>query len=82
MRVARDGVKTMHIYGERVEADDRYTGEDPAAAKVPASMVHDQDDAILYERAKGRSRHEMVNKRLQRFRILASVFRHSALLHG
>ena len=59
---------------ERVEADDGHVGEDPINAKVPGSMVHDQDEKLLYVRSKAKRRHETANKRIKQFRTLDTVF--------
>lgn len=67
---------------ERVEADDGYRGEDPLNAKVPASMVHVQDDQILRVRSIVRRRHETANKRIKQFDCLQEIFDHDVSLHG
>ena len=68
--------------GERVEADDGYIGEDPETTKVPGSMVHPQEEAILLTRSKVRRRHETANKRIKQFKCLSTVFRHEIEQHG
>jgi len=80
--IFRYGLKSVLDPNERVEADDGYIGEDPATAKVPGSMVHDQDDRQLYVRSKVRLRHESVDKRLKQFNCLKRVSTNSIEFHG
>ena len=64
-----------------MEADDGCIGEDPTKTKVPASMVHDQDDKRMEMRSRVR-RHETCNKRLKQFKCIDTVFRHDIEFHG
>jgi hypothetical protein len=68
--------------GERVEADDGYVGEDPLNVKAASSIVHDQDEKLLYIRSRVRRRHETVNKRIKQFKCMDTVFRHDISFHG
>ena len=67
---------------ERVECDDGHVGEDPANVKVPASMVHDQDEKQKYVRTKVRRRHETANKRIKQFDLLDNVFQYPKTFHA
>jgi len=73
-----------HLLGEneRVEADDGYIGEDPKNVKVPASVVHDQDNKQLHVRSRVRRRQETVNKRIKQFTCMKVTFRHALSFHG
>lgn len=82
VEVFRFAIKHMLGPFERVEADDGFIGEDPEKAKVPASMVHDQDDRVLRVRSIVRRRHETVNKRIKQFRSVKNVFEHDLTLHA
>lgn len=82
LMIFRYALKEMLDPNERVEADDGYVGEDPSTAKVPGSMVHDQDPKLLYVRSKVRQRHETANKRFKDWGILKKRFEHDLELHG
>ena len=82
INIFRYSLKWMLGVGERVEADDGYRGEDPLKAKVPASMVHNQDDVFLKMRSYVRRRQETVNKRMKQFKVLFTVFRGDITFHG
>lgn len=80
--IFRFALKHMLEDYERVEADDGYVGEDPKKVKAARSVVHEQDDKILYVRSCVRLRHETVNKRIKQFKCMQTVFRHDVEFHG
>ena len=73
------GLKDHLDEGERVEADDGYSGADPDYAKARSSVWHPERNND--KRNTVRARHETVNKRLKQFGALSSIFRHDARKH-
>jgi len=82
VEVFRFALKQMLDENERVEADDGYIGEDPENCKVPASMVHPQDDRVLRVRSIVRRRHETANKCIKQFRAIKNTFEHDVTMHA
>jgi hypothetical protein len=65
--------------GERVEADEGYTGH-PDKVKCPANPGNPPENLAMQGRV--RSRHETLNGQLSNWGILRQVYRHDILRHG
>lgn len=68
--------------GERVEADDGYSGGDPKKVKTPAGIRYLDSTRKQEARGLARARHETVNNLLTNFAILHKTFHHDIELHG
>lgn len=66
--------------GERVEADDGYSGEAPRHVKCPCSIAQRDDTDEMQSIV--RRRHETVNKRFKQFGVLKQLYRHDIRDHG
>lgn len=69
---------------KRVESDDRYRGEDSATVKVPASMLHSQEEKMLIAKSRVRRQQEHVNKLIKQFKVVGTktIFHHDISFHG
>jgi hypothetical protein len=67
--------------GERVEADNGYSGEEPLSCKTPGGF-YSRSENMDADRARLRSRHETVNMRLKVFNILNNKYRHGRQDHA
>jgi len=67
---------------ERVNADDGYGGDDPAAVVSTRGVRFMEDPKIKKLRGRLRQRHETFNGRIKRFKILSGTFHHQAWQHS
>jgi hypothetical protein len=80
LEIFRSGLMTWLEVFERVEADDGYEGEAPLKVKCPSSIaVPDERQRLMVI---VRRRHETVNRRFKKWKILSDVFRHDLGMHG
>ena len=68
------GLKNCLDPGERVEADDGYSGGDPEYTKTRSSAFCNEAASRMRDRI--RARHEAVNGKFKAWKILCSPFRH------
>ena len=68
------GLKNCLDPGERVEADDGYSGGDPEYTKTRSSAFCNEAASRMRDRI--RARHEAVNGKFKAWQILCSPFRH------
>ncbi|KAL7577483.1 hypothetical protein ACA910_004764 [Epithemia clementina (nom. ined.)] len=68
--------------GEKVEADDRYLGEDPGKIVAPGGIRFMETEATKNAQRRLRSCHETINERLKQFQILSECFCQNILKHG
>lgn len=81
LTIFRHCLQTFLDIGERVEADDGYTGEAPFTCKVPIDVLtRTEEQDAMQKRVQGR--HETVNARLKVFKILEERYRHDITQHG
>lgn len=80
--IFRQGMKYALDENERVEADDGYTGEDPALIKTPGGVRFMEDMWWLKKRSKVRQRGETANHRLKTFKVLCHRFHHDLDKHS
>ena len=81
LTIFRHGLMQHIDLGERVEADDGYDAESPYVTKVPGDLLtRTPEEDALQKRVQGR--HETVNARLKRFKVLSEPFRHDVTQHG
>ena len=81
IEIFRFCLKQLLGENERVETDDGYIGENPTKARIPGSLVHDQDEKQLYVRTKVRRRHETINKEFKKFNIISDTFDRNRSMH-
>ena len=73
------GMKDSLMFGEKVEADFGYCGED-AHVSTPDDFA---DNIFTYNaKAEARARHECINGKLKSFSVLKQVFRHRHCHHA
>ena len=68
------GLKDRIEAGERIEADDGYSGGDPEITKTRSSVFVSKEATAMRNRI--RARHKALNGRLKAWRILCVPFRH------
>jgi hypothetical protein len=76
IKLNRSTLKEQLLPGEMVEADRGYRGDE--TVRCPDTVF---PRSYKQAKQKARARHKMVNGRLKKYRVLASVFRHERNLH-
>ena len=77
----KSGIMDMLQEGERVEADDGYSGEAPRFVRCPC-VAPTAIEEFEQAEAVARRRHETINKRFKQFGALKQVWRHQIINHG
>ena len=83
LAIFRGGLKTCLEDGERVEADDGYSADDPISCRTRTGL----SSRYLNEEQNGvrntvRARQETAHKRMKQFGSLSGIFRHDLDLHS